>query len=73
MSSTTMPATSSLQDAMRRIARSCWSRDEDPNEGQIIMDAVQSAFQGANGANTTHDAALFMCTSMLASLDSLIL
>lgn len=73
MNSMTMPNSSSLQDAMRRIARSCWSRDEDPTEGQIIMDAVQSAFQGANAANTTHDAALFMCTSMLGSLDSLVL
>ncbi len=73
LSGTAMPATSSMQDAMRRIARSCWSRDEDPTEAEIIMGSMQSAFQGASGANTAHDAALFMCTSMLGALDSLVL
>lgn len=73
LSGSMLPATSSLQDAMRRIARSCWSRDEDPDEGQIIMDAVQTAFQGSTSVNTGHDAALFMCTSMLGALDSLVL
>jgi hypothetical protein len=71
--STTLPAQGPLQDAMRRIARSCWSRDEDPAEADIILGAVNSAFQGASGANIAHDAALFMCTSMLGSLDSLVL
>ena len=70
---TTLPDQDSLQDAMRRIARSCWSRDEDAKEGEIIMSAINSAFQGANAANTAHDAALFMCTSMLGALDSLVL
>lgn len=73
MSGTSLPPQGALQDAMRRISRSCWSRDEDPVEAQIIMNAVNSAFSGASGANTTHDAALFMCTSMLGSLDSLVL
>jgi len=73
LSGTTVPNQSSMQDAVRRIARSCWSRDEDPAEADIILGAVNSAFQGATGANTSHDAALFMCTSMLGALDSLVL
>lgn len=73
LSATSVPAQGMMQDAMRRIARSCWSRDEDSTESQIIMDGVNSAFSGVNGANTAHDAMLFMCTSMLSSLDSLVL
>jgi hypothetical protein len=67
-----LPDQGVMLDAMRRIARSCWSRDEEQEESNIIMGAVQSSFQDA-GANTAHDAALFMCTSMLGSLDSLVL
>lgn len=70
---TSLPAQSSLQDAVRRIARSCWGRDEDTQESEIILGAVSTAFSGASGANTTHDAALFMCTTMMSSLDSMVL
>ncbi len=73
LTGTSLPNAGSMQDAMRRIARSCWSRDEDPTEAQIILGSVNSAFAGANGSNITHDSALFMCTSMLGALDSLVL
>jgi len=72
-SSTSLPADGVIQNAMKRIARSCWSRDEDRVEAEIIMDSVRSVFSGANGPNTAHDAMLFMCTSMLGSLDSIVL
>ncbi len=63
-----LPADGTMQDAMRRLARSCWSRDEDPTESDIVMGGIQSAF-----SNTAHDSMLFMCTSMLSALDTLIL
>ena len=71
--SMTLPTTGNLQDAIRRIARSCWSRNEDTTESQLLMNAVSSSFGTASEANKTHDAALFMCTTMLGSLDSLVL
>jgi hypothetical protein len=68
-----LPNQGALQDAMRRLALSCWSREEDAEEADIVMSSVNSAFQGANGPTTPHDAALFMCTSMAAALESMML
>lgn len=73
LSSPSLPAQNLLQDSMRRIARSCWSRNEDAVESQIVMSAINDSFSGADVTNKAHDAALFMCTAMLASLDSLVL
>lgn len=70
--STSLPADGSLADAVRRISRSCWSRDEDPEEADIVIANLKAAFSSPS-ANTGHDAAMFMCTSMLGSLDAIIL
>lgn len=70
--SSTLPADGSMQDAIRRIARSCWSRDEDPEEATIIMENMKSAYSSSS-ANQGQEAALFMCTSMISSLDALVL
>jgi hypothetical protein len=67
-----LPGQTVIKDSMRRIARSCWGRDEDPVESEIIVNSVNTAFS-AGGANAAHDAALFMCTGMLSSLDALVL
>jgi hypothetical protein len=68
-----LPNQGALQDAMRRLALSCWSREEEQEEADIVMSSVNSAFQGATGPSTPHDAALFMCTSMAAALESMML
>ncbi|MEZ0391670.1 MAG: hypothetical protein ACAH59_05610 [Pseudobdellovibrionaceae bacterium] len=73
LTSTTLPADTALRDVLSRISRSCWSRDADSAEADIVLGALHSSFGNANAANTAHDAALFMCTSMLASLDTLVL
>jgi hypothetical protein len=70
--STILPADGSLQDAVRRIARSCWSRDEDPEEADLIIESLKTVYP-VSSANQTEEAALFMCTSMLSSLDALVL
>ncbi len=68
---TVLPADNALGDAVRGLALSCWQRPEEDVERQIVLDAVKSQF--SSGAIDTSDAFLFLCTSMLASLDTLTL
>jgi len=70
-SATSLPADGALYDAVRGLALSCWQRQEDDLERQTIMDAVKSEFSA--GAIDPSDAFLFLCTSMLGSLDTLTL
>lgn len=69
--STTLPSDSVLSDAVRGLALSCWQRPEEEVERLTVLDAVRSQFSGSDVNNS--DAFLFLCTSMLASLDTLIL
>lgn len=69
--STTLPSDSVLSDAVRGLALSCWQRPEEDVERQTVLDAVKSQFSSSSINNS--DAFLFLCTSMLASLDTLIL
>lgn len=69
--STMLPSDAILNDSVRGLALSCWQRSEEEVERQTILDAVKSQFSGASINNS--DAFLFLCTSMLASLDTLIL
>jgi len=70
-SATALPADNALYDAIRGLALSCWQRQEDNMEQQVIIDAVKSEFSSGNIDPST--AYLFLCTSMLGSLDTLIL
>lgn len=70
--SSNLPNDGLLEDAVRRISRSCWSRDEDPEEADLIINNLKAAFTSSS-TNASHDAALFMCTSMLGALDGIVL
>jgi hypothetical protein len=75
--SNSLPSQGLMQDAVRRIARSCWNRDEQSLEADTIIQGVSAAFSAAPTAavNTpvAQDAMLFICTSMMSSLDSIAL
>ncbi len=71
-SSNMLPADGSMQDAVRRIARSCWSRDEEQEEADLVLGNIKASYPAAS-VNQSQEAALFMCTSMLSSLDAIVL
>lgn len=62
-----------VADATRRLARSCWARDEVPAELTIIQEEVNAAMAGVNvnDAQQTRNLALMMCTGILASLSGI--
>jgi hypothetical protein len=68
-SGTALPADGVLNDSIRGLALSCWPRMEEDAERQIIMDAVKSEF--GSGSINMSEAYLFLCTSMLSSLETL--
>lgn len=70
-SSSSLPSDAILSDAIRGLALSCWKRSEDDNEKQILLDSVKGAF--TESSIDSSEALLFLCTSMLASLDTLVL
>lgn len=70
-SSAVLPSDNVLSDAVRGLALSCWQRPEDEVERQTLLDAMKSQFSGGTVNNS--DAFLFLCTSMLSSLDTLVL
>ncbi len=70
-SGTVLPSDTALRDSIRGLALSCWQRPEEDLEQQVIMDAVKSEF--STGTIDVTDAYLFLCTSMLSSLDTLTL
>jgi hypothetical protein len=75
--SNSVPAQGLMQDAARRIARSCWDRDEESAEADVILQSVNSAFSSAPTAAVAtpvaQDAMLFLCTSMMSSLEAIAL
>lgn len=69
--SSTLTSDKEIQDGIRGLALSCWQRSEDDSERQILMDSVKSEF-GMSPTNNS-DAFLFLCTSMLSSIDAMIM
>lgn len=70
-SATSLPSSNVLGDSIRGLALSCWQRPEADEERNFILDAMSSQFGTGNINNS--DAFLFLCTSMLSSLDTLTL
>jgi hypothetical protein len=70
-SATSLASDATLNDSIRGLALSCWQRQEADEERQVIMDALHSEF--GTGTINNSDAFLFLCTSMLSSLDTLTL
>lgn len=58
-----------LGDAINRLARALWQRDETLAERAILVQAVNDsmALDNQNNANKSQEAALFLCTAMAAS------
>ena len=56
------------EDVIRRMARSFWARNESGQEKILIRSTLDSVFNGGTNAESTEDAALFLCTTMLSSL-----
>lgn len=58
-----------LSIVINRLARSLWQRNETDAERQILLTAVTEsmALDTTNNAVKTQEAALFLCTAMLAS------
>lgn len=70
LKSNTLPSSGLMNDAVTRLALSCWQRPENSGERQEIQDAVYSVSNGESQA--ANKAALILCTSMLSSLNSLL-
>jgi len=64
-----------IADSVRRLARSCWAREETAEELNIIQTEISGALQGVNtsDAGQTRNAALMTCTGMLSSLSAVTL
>lgn len=59
-----------LGDTIRRLARSCWGRNESDEERSMIVTEARSAFSGTNPA-TTRLQLLYICSSLLSSTSGL--
>jgi hypothetical protein len=57
-----------IEDSVSRLARSCWLRNESNEERNAIMDAINENF--GNG-DSVEDIAIFACTAVVASFDSI--
>lgn len=58
-----------LNDAIRRLARSFWSRNESVQELGLIKSSLTSSFSGT-AMNDTSNEMLYLCTAMIASTDA---
>lgn len=57
-------------DVIRRLARSCWGRNETETELLAIQDAVEAAFAGVAAGNNnvgTVNKMIYLCSAMVAS------
>lgn len=57
-----------IEDSITRLARSCWLRNETNEERSAILDAIN---QGFPGNSSVENMAIFACTAVVASFDSL--
>lgn len=66
-----------LNDVVRRLARSCWGRNEEADELEIISEeftqALGAAAAGDSQSKRTRDMALFVCTGVMSSLNGITL
>lgn len=69
MSATTLPAPAAVNEAMGKLAQSCWHKQESANERTAILDLLSSIQNGSQLASRRQ--ALLLCTAMLSSLNSL--
>jgi hypothetical protein len=69
--STPLPSTGVLTTSIQGLALSCWQRQAESAELDLILQAVQSEF--GSGNINTREAYLFLCASMLGSIDTLAL
>ena len=63
------PSVADIQETLRRMARSCWGRDETQLENDTVVDSVQEILSTSDTTNQSRHAAIAICTSVLASLD----
>lgn len=66
-----VPNSSQLADSISRIALSCWQRNENSSERQVLLDMVNSSVM-ENETMASRKSALMICTAMLSSLDALL-
>lgn len=59
-----------IADTVRRLARSCWGRNETQEELTLIRDSVRSNFTSNNTADTDKSM-FFVCSAMLSSLSGI--
>lgn len=71
MAANVLPNNSELSDTISKLAVSCWQRNENSSERQLLLDMVSSSV-GVNEALAARKSALLLCTSMLSSLDALL-
>jgi hypothetical protein len=69
MSSTATPSQSAINDAIARLAQSCWHKQETAQERTQILDLIATIPNGS--ALASRRQALLICTAMLSSLNSL--
>ncbi len=64
-----------VADVARRIARSCWARNEEVDELGIINEEATAALSGVSMTDSqqTKNLSLMVCTGMLASLSGITL
>lgn len=70
MTASRLPADADMKDAVTRLALSCWQRQDDNTERQVLLDSIYNSV-GATEAMASRKSALMACTSVLSSLDAL--
>jgi hypothetical protein len=60
-----------IEDATKRLARSCWQREPASDEIAIITQNLQTAFQSDTSSTGVSKSMLVLCTGMLSSLSSI--
>lgn len=63
--------TADIEDAAKRMARSCWQREPANDELSIISQSLQTAFSSDTSATGVSKSMLVLCTGMLSSLSSI--
>lgn len=64
-------ADTALADTVRRLARSCWGRNESDSERETLLNSTKSAFaNAANNGQQTVNQMVYLCTAMTASFAS---
>lgn len=59
---------SALSDGIRRLARSCWGRNETTEEHELIVTAATGGFDSGDSAESQM---IFLCASMLSSVSAI--